>query len=80
MHTYTHTYIHTYIHYRAIATSTAGPVLAEPLILKVKTKFHFYNNPIVNKSDSVINGLILLHYNYQLLMHSVYCYAHKLLY
>ena len=29
------------MHHKGVGTSLAGPVLAGPLFLKVKTKFHF---------------------------------------
>ena len=47
-------------------TGLAAPVLAGPVFLKVKIKFHFYKNRVISKSTSVIVGLvrlIILSYN-----------------
>ena len=52
--------------YRAGGISPAAPVLAGPVFLKVKTKFHFCKRQVINKSASVILGLIkaiILHYS-----------------
>ena len=38
----------------------AAPVLAGPVFLKVKMKFSFYRKQIINKTASVIFGLIRL--------------------
>ena len=43
---------------KAIATGPAGPVLTGVLFLKVKTTFHSYKKEVINKSTSVIFGLI----------------------
>ena len=43
-------------------------VLARPVFLKVKIKFHFYIKQVINKSVSVIFGLVrlsILSYNRQ---------------
>ena len=51
---------------RAGRNGSAAPVLAKPVSLKVKIKFHFYNKQVINKSASVIFGLvrhIILSYN-----------------
>ena len=51
---------------RAGGSSPAIPVLTGPVFLKVKVKFHFYKMPVINKSVSVIFGLvrlIILSYN-----------------
>ena len=51
---------------RACRNGLAAPVLAGPVYLKVKIKFHFYRNRVISKSTSVIVGLvrlIILSYN-----------------
>ena len=45
---------------RAGGIGPAAPVLAGPVFLKVKTKFHFCKRQVINKSASVILGLIKL--------------------
>ena len=45
---------------RAGGNGSAAPVLAGPVFLKVKIKIHFYKNQVINKSASVIVGLIRL--------------------
>ena len=45
---------------RAGGNDPAAPVLARPFFLKIKIKFHFYKNQVINKSASVIVGLIRL--------------------
>ena len=66
-------YIYIYIRYsyystlthtfKGVGTSSAGPVLAGPLFLKVKTKFHFTKKQVINKSAKVIFGLVILQYS-----------------
>ena len=46
--------------YGAIATGPAGQVLARPLFLKAKIKFHFTKKQVVSKSARVIFGLARL--------------------
>ena len=51
---------------RAGGNGPAAPVLAGPVFLKVKVKFHFYNKQVINITASVIFGLvrlIILSYN-----------------
>ena len=52
---------------KAVANAPVGQVLAEPLFLKVKTKFHFTKSKyVINKSTRVIFGvaqLVILHYS-----------------
>ena len=51
---------------RAGGIGPAAPVLAGPVFLKVKTKFHFCKRQVINKSASVILKLIkaiILSYN-----------------
>ena len=38
----------------------AAPVLAGPVFLKVKIKFNFFKKKVINKSTSVIFGLVRL--------------------
>ena len=38
----------------------AAPVLARPVFLKVKMKVHFYKKEVINKSASVVLGLVRL--------------------
>ena len=45
---------------RASRNGPAALVLAGPVFLKVKIKFHFYNKQVINKSASVIFGLVRL--------------------
>ena len=49
--------MHAYMH-RAGGIDLASPVLARPVFLKVKVKFHFSKRQVINKSASVILGLI----------------------
>ena len=52
--------------YRCVGIGPAGPVLAGPLFLKVKTKVPFYKKQVINRSAGVIFGLvrlIILRYN-----------------
>ena len=52
--------------YRAGGIGPAALVLAGPVFLKVKTKFHLCKRQVINKSASVILGLIkaiILSYN-----------------
>ena len=42
---------------RAVATSSAGPVLAGQFFLKVKNKTPFYKKQVINKSARVIFSL-----------------------
>ena len=71
IYTYIHSYIHIYIYIyiyniytwdnsKAIANGLVGQVFVGPLFLKVKTKFHFAKKQIINKSTSVIFGLLQL--------------------
>ena len=49
-----------------VEAGPAGPVLAGPLLFKVKIKFHFCKNQVMNRSASVIFRfvrLIILLYN-----------------
>ena len=51
---------------RAGGNGPAAPVLAEPVLLKVKINFYFYKMQVIYKSASVIFGfvrLIILSYN-----------------
>ena len=51
---------------RAGGNSSAAPVLARPVFLKVKMKFNFYIKQVINKIADVIFGvirLIILSYN-----------------
>ena len=53
-------------HNRAGGIGPAAPVLAGPVFLKVKTKFHFCKKQVINKSACVILGFIktiILSYN-----------------
>ena len=52
-------FIRVFIYGRAGRISPAAPVLAGPVFLKVK-KFHFCERQVINKSASVILGLIRL--------------------
>ena len=45
---------------KAVANGPVGQVLAGPLFLKVKTKFHFYKKQVINKSTRMIFGLVQL--------------------
>ena len=45
---------------RAGGNGPAAPVLAGPVFLKVKMKFKFYKKQVINKSASVIFGLVTL--------------------
>ena len=45
---------------RAGGIGPAAPVSARPVFIKVKTKFHFYKKQVINKSASVILGLVRL--------------------
>ena len=46
---------------RGVGIGPAGPVLAGPLFLKVKTNFHFTElKQVINRSASVIFGLVRL--------------------
>ena len=47
---------------RASESGPAAPVLAGPVFLKVKVKFHFYKNQVINKSASVTLDLLDLVY------------------
>ena len=46
--------------YRAGRNGLATLVLVGPVFLKVKIKLHFYKKQVVNKSASVIFGLVKL--------------------
>ena len=46
--------------YQAVATGPAGLVLAGPLSLKAKIKFHFTQNQIINGSGRIIFSLVRL--------------------
>ena len=62
----THKFVHYIISFRAGGNGPAAPVLAGPVFLKVKMKFNFYKKQVINKSASVIFGLvrlIILSYN-----------------
>ena len=56
--------IYIYNSYRAGGIDLAAPVLAGPIFLKVKTKFHFCKRQVMNKSASVILGLNAIILNY----------------
>ena len=43
---------------RAGGSCPAAPVLARPVFLKAKIKFHFYKKQVINKSASMIFGLV----------------------
>ena len=43
-----------------VGAGPAGPVLAEPLLFKVKIKFHFCKKQVINRSASVIFRLVRL--------------------
>ena len=45
---------------RAGRNSPAAPLLAGPVFLKVKMKYKFYKKEVINKSASVIFGLVTL--------------------
>ena len=73
-----------------VGAGPAGPVLAGPLLFKVKIKFHFCKKQVMNRSTSVmfrLVRLIILLYNrykkdqerkdYRPPTHTYYCYAHK---
>ena len=49
-----------YYCYRAGEIGPDTPVLAGPVFLKVKIKFHFYKRQVINKSANVIFGLVRL--------------------
>ena len=49
-----------YYCYRAGEIGPDTPVLAGPVFLKVKIKFHFYKRQVINKSACVIFGLVRL--------------------
>ena len=49
---------------RASGIGSAAAVLAGPVFLKVKTKFHFYKMQIINKSANVILELVRLILSY----------------
>ena len=48
---------------RVGGNSLAAPVLAVPVFLKVKIKFHFFKKQVMNKIASVIFKLVILSYN-----------------
>ena len=50
---------------RAGRIGPAAPVLAGPVFLKVKTKFHFCKRQVINKSASVILEAVKLEKSYQ---------------
>ena len=43
-----------------VGAGPAGPVLAGPLLFKVKIKFHFCKKQVMNRSASVIFRLVRL--------------------
>ena len=43
-----------------VGAGLAGPVLARPLLFKVKIKFHFCKKQVMNRSASVILRLVRL--------------------
>ena len=45
---------------KAGRSNPTTPVLAGPVFLKVKIKYHFYKKQAINKSASVIFGLVRL--------------------
>ena len=45
---------------RAGRNGLAAPVLAGSIFLKVKTELYFYKKQVINKSASVISGLVRL--------------------
>ena len=58
---YIYYYIHTYIYiYRVGGNGLTVLVLAGPVFLKVKMKFNFCKKQVINKSASVIFGLVRL--------------------
>ena len=48
------------ISYIGVGAGPAGPVLAGPLLFKVKVKFHFCKKQVMNRSASVIFRLVWL--------------------
>ena len=48
------------LEYIGIGASPAGPVLAGPLLFKVKMKFHFCKKQVMNRSATVIFRLVRL--------------------
>ena len=55
------TYIDSYVSYIiGVGAGPAGPVLAGPLLFKVKIKFHFCKKQVMNRSASVIFRLVRL--------------------
>ena len=54
------TFLQSTVDNRAGGNVPAILVLARPVFLKVTIKFHFYINQVINKSASVIFGLVRL--------------------
>ena len=52
--------VHSSMYIRAGGNGPSAPVLARPVLLEVKMKFNFYKKQVLNKSASVIFGLVRL--------------------